>query len=133
MNNENKCSRTYLVTSFQGGIGKTFVASEVAKAIHDKTGKKVALIELNLLRPSTLVEGLEKEIGNKLSFFDFYTSNWGIITAKDLDERFYLNSGVYYIPFCGNRSDETLRPCFNFNESDIIDSLTYFLRILEDA
>ena len=73
MKKENKCSRTFLVTSFQGGIGKTFVASELAKAIHDKTGKNVALIELNLLRPSSLVESLDKEMGNKLDLFDYYT------------------------------------------------------------
>ena len=92
MKKENKCSRTFLVTSFQGGIGKTFVASELAKAIHDKTGKNVALIELNLLRPSSLVESLDKEMGNKLDLFDYYTSNWGIYNENDLEKPVFGSS-----------------------------------------
>ena len=132
MKKENKCSRTFLVTSFQGGIGKTFVASELAKAIHDKTGKNVALIELNLLRPSSLVESLDKEIGNKLDLFDYYTSNWAIYKEGDLEKLFYLKDGIYYIPFSGIRKTETLRPCFNFNESDITDSFSALLKLIEE-
>ncbi|MBQ3643588.1 MAG: Flp pilus assembly complex ATPase component TadA [Candidatus Riflebacteria bacterium] len=132
MKKENKCSRTFLVTSFQGGIGKTFVATELAKAIHDKTGKSVALIELNLLRPSSLVESLDKEISNKMCLFDYYTSNWGIYKNNDLDRLFYFKDGIYYIPFSGIRKSETLRPCFNFNESDITDSLSNLLKMVEE-
>ena len=131
MKKDNKCSRTFLVTSFQGGIGKTFVASELAKAIHDKTGKNVALIELNLLRPSSLVESLDKEISDKLDLFDFYTSNWGIYNENDLQKLFYFKDGIFYIPFSGIRKTETLRPCFNFNETDITDSLTALLKLIE--
>lgn len=132
MEKENKCSRTFLVTSFQGGIGKTFTACELAKAIHEKTGKNVALIELNLFKPSSLVETLDSDISSKLSFFDFFTSNWGILTYKDLEKKFYLKDGVYYIPFSGIRKNENLRPTFNFVENDITDSLTYFLKLIED-
>ena len=132
MEKENKCSRTFLVTSFQGGIGKTFTACELAKAIHEKTGKNVALIELNLFKPSALVEALDSEISSKLSFFDYFTSNWGILTYKDLEKKFYLKDGVYYIPFSGVRKNENLRPTFNFVETDITDSLTYFLKMIEE-
>ena len=132
MKKDKKSSRTFLVTSFQGGIGKTFVANELAKAIHDKTGKNVALIELNILKPSSLIESLEDEISSKYGLFDFYTSNWGIYKSNDLQKLFYFKDGIYYIPFSGVRKKETLRPCFNFNESDITDSFTYLLSLFEE-
>ena len=132
MKKDKKSSRIFLVTSFQGGIGKTFVAGELARSIHDKTGKNVALIELNMLRPSSLIESLEGDISSKFGLFDFYTSNWNIYNANDLDKLFYLKDGIYYIPFSGIRKTETLRPCFNFNESDITDSLSYLFNLIEE-
>ena len=131
MKKDKKCSRTFLVTSFQGGIGKTFVASELAKAIHDKTGKNVALIELNILKPSSLIESIEDDLSGKTCLFDFYSSNWGIYKEDDLKRIFYFKNGIYYIPFSGIHHSETLRPCFNFNEADITDSLSYLIDLID--
>ncbi len=132
MGKDNKCSRIFLVTSFQGGIGKTFIASELAKAIHNKTGKNVALIEFNMLKPSTLVESLEEDISSKNGLFDFYTSNWEIFKANDLPKIFYFKDGIYYIPFSGVHKSESLRPSFNFNEADITASLSKLLSLIEE-
>lgn len=124
-------ARTFLVTSFQGGIGKTFVASALAKELHKKTGKDVALLELNMLKPSTLVESLDDDVSLKSSFFDYYTGNWGAVGVNNLQNMFTYSDGIFYIPFSGVHKNETLRPCFNLNEGDITDSLTHFLKLME--
>lgn len=124
-------AKTFLVTSFQGGIGKTFAAYELAKAIHKKTGKKVALLEMNMLKPSTIAESLGEENPLKNSFFDFYIGNWSAVAYENLERMFTCYDGIFYIPFSGTRKNESLKPTFNLNESDVCDSLAHFIKLME--
>lgn len=132
MKTEHKPARTFLVTSFQGGIGKTFVSSGFAKALHKKTGRPVALLELNILKPSSVLEMIPEGVQLKNSFLDYYMGNWAALTARSLPGMFTAHEGVYYVPFCGARVDETLQPRFHMSESDMVDSLHHFIRLFEE-
>ena len=132
MKTEQKPARTFLFTSFQGGIGKTFVASGFARALRKKTGKLVGLLELNLLRPSTLLESSSVPLNIKTSFLDYYMGNWASLSVANLHSFFPLTDGVCYIPFCGSRLGETLQPRFNLCESDMLDSIEHLIRIFEE-
>lgn len=123
-------ARSFLFASFQGGIGKTFIASKFAHELHESTGKPVALFEFNTLRPSTIVENLPDGLKIQHNFLDYYTSNWPMMSAERVSKFFTSHHGVYYIPFCGHRKDATLQPKFNLSEEDLIDSLDYLIDLL---
>lgn len=127
-----KKARTFVVTSFQGGIGKTFIATGMATELHRKTGKPVALIEFNLLRPSTILDQLVDTVSIKSSFLEYYMGNWASISAGNLDSFFTSHQGIYYIPFCGNRAGETLQPRFHLSESELSDSLQHLIKVFEE-
>ena len=132
MTTSPKKARTFVVTSFQGGIGKTFVASAFAAALQKKTGKPVALVEFNLMRPSTILDELDEKTQIKTSFLEYYMGNWASLSAINLASMFTAHHGVYYIPFCGNRPGETLQPRFHLSESELSDSLNHLLKLFEE-
>lgn len=132
MTTSTKKARTFVVTSFQGGIGKTFIASGIASELHKKTGKPVALIEFNIMRPSSILDQLDENVPVLHSFLEYYMGNWGSLSAGNLSGTFTSHQGVYYIPFCGNRRGETLEPKFNLSEHDLTDSLQHLLKIFEE-
>lgn len=121
-----------MVTSFQGGIGKTFVASGLARELHKKTGKPVALLEFNFLKPSSIIEGISEEHSIKSSLLDYYMGNWASLTQQSLPKVFSCHNGIYYIPFCGTRPKETLKPRFHLSENDMVDSLNHLIKLFED-
>jgi pilus assembly protein CpaF len=129
MGTETKKAGIFLFTSFQGGIGKSFVASGFAQALQKKTGKPVALLELNMLRPATMLESFSEPVNIKNSFLDFYMGNWGALTEKNFASFFSSRAGVYYIPFCGQRHDMTLQPRFHLSETDLSPALNHFLEV----
>lgn len=132
MKTEQKPARSILVTSFQGGIGKSFVATGLAKALYKKTGKPVALLELNFLRPSSLQETLPDGKDIKNSFLDYYMGNWAALNKQSLSTLFYCRDGIYYIPFCVARPNESLQPRFNMSESDMVSALNHLIRLFEE-
>ncbi|MBU1108689.1 MAG: Flp pilus assembly complex ATPase component TadA [Candidatus Riflebacteria bacterium] len=132
MTTSQKKARTFVVTSFQGGIGKTFVAAALASALHKKTGKPVALIEFNLMRPSTILDQLGDSVQVKNSFLEYYMGNWASLSASNLANHFTTHQGVYYIPFCGNRPGETLQPRFHLSEGELSDSLRHLIGLFEE-
>ncbi|HPW58806.1 MAG TPA: ATPase, T2SS/T4P/T4SS family [Candidatus Rifleibacterium sp.] len=131
MKTEQKPARSFLVTSFQGGIGKTFVASGLARALHKKTGKPVALIEMNFLKPSSLRETIFESQEIKSSFLDYYMGNWAALSQKSLAKVFSAKDGVYFIPFSGARNKETLLPRFHLSENDMVPALGHLIRLFE--
>jgi len=132
MTTSQKKARTFVVTSFQGGIGKTFIASGFASSLQKKTGKPVALVEFNLMRPSTLLDQLDEKVQVKTSFLEYYMGNWASLSASNLASMFTSHQGVYYIPFCGNRPGETLQPRFHLSESELSESLQHLLKLFEE-
>ncbi|EKD82025.1 MAG: hypothetical protein ACD_39C01516G0001, partial [uncultured bacterium] len=132
MTTSQKKARTFVVTSFQGGIGKTFVASGFASALHKKTGKPVALVEFNLMRPSSILDQLDEAVQIKNSFLEYYMGNWASLSVANLASTFTAHQGIYYIPFCGNRPGETLQPRFHLSESELSDSLQHLIKLFED-
>lgn len=124
---EEKKAATFLFTSFQGGIGKTFIASAFARSLHRKTGRQVALVELNMLRPSGIIEGFTEPLSVKNSFLDYYTGNWASVNSESLSRLFTVKDGVYYIPFCGNRQEMTLQPGFHLSETDLEGALSHLI------
>ena len=132
MKTEQKPARTFLVTSFQGGIGKTFVASGLARSLHKKTGRPVALLEMNFLKPSSLRETIFEGQEIKSSFLDYYMGNWAALSQKSLPKVFAGKDGVYFIPFSGARNKETLLPRFHLSESDMVPALGHLIRTFED-
>ncbi len=130
MANNNQKASSFLFTSFQGGIGKTFVAYETAKAIAKKTGKQVALFEFNILKPSTIVEMLPSTERIKTSFLEYYMSNWMLSNAESIAKIFTEYDGIYYIPFSGNNDSASLLPSFRLSEEDLTEALTHLLELL---
>lgn len=123
---------TFLFTSFQGGIGKSFIAAGFARSLQKKTGKPVALVELNMLRPSAMLENFNEPLKIKHSFLDFYMGNWAALKSTSIPGFFTAKDGVYYIPFCDHRSDMTLEPRFHLNEGDLDGALTHFIQQFHD-
>ncbi len=121
-----------MVTSFQGGIGKTFVAAGLAKELHRKTGRPVACLELNFLKPSTMLESLPEDYTIKTSLLEYYMGNWAALNAQSLNRHFSSYNGVYYIPFCGTKAKETLKPRFHLSEDDMAESLNHLLKLFEE-
>ncbi len=132
MTTSQKKARTFVVTSFQGGIGKTFISSAIASELHKKTGRPVALIEFNIMRPSSILDQLDDKVPVLNSFLEYYMGNWASVSAESLAGTFTAHQGVYYIPFCGNRPGETLQPRFNLSEYELADSLQHLLKIFEE-
>lgn len=128
----NKKAGTFLVTSFQGGSGKTFATLELARKIHSKQGKPVAVIEMNIMRPSTLSSFIGDEITEKFTYLDYFKSNWGIFDVQTLKNKFYFSDGIYYIPFCGAEYNKTLKPGFQLNESDLFNSFNHLVKLMYD-
>ncbi len=132
MKTEQKTARVFLVTSFQGGIGKSFVAAGLASELQKKTGRPVAYLELNFLKPSSIVESFSDGFVIKNSLLEYYMGNWAALNAQTLNKYFSCHNGVYYIPFCGIRPKETLKPRFHLSEDDMVDSLNHLLKIFEE-
>ncbi|MGM0599795.1 MAG: ATPase, T2SS/T4P/T4SS family [Candidatus Rifleibacteriota bacterium] len=127
MGKAEKPATKFVFTSFQGGIGKSFIAYNFVKALKEKTGKPVALIEYNYLKPSLLCETIGEKTELKNSYLDFYMGNWVGMTPRSIKKFFSQIDGVFYIPFCGNNHGETLETRFNLNEHDLSESLNHFL------
>lgn len=125
---EQKTAKTFLFTSFQGGIGKSFVAAGFAEALQKKSGKPVALIEMNMLRPPAMLENFSEPLKVRRSFLDYYMGNWAALKAANIPDFFTSRDGVYYIPFCGSREDDTLEPRFHLSETDIEGALSHLLQ-----
>jgi pilus assembly protein CpaF len=127
MGKKAKTASSFIITSFQGGIGKSFVAQSLARKIKEKTGKPVAMLELNILKPSSICETFSEENIIKNSFLDFYTGNWLGMQPESVLKFFSEINGVQYIPFCGNHPRETLETRFHLNENDLIDAMHHLL------
>ena len=121
-----------MVTSFQGGIGKTFVASGLAKALQKKTGRPVAMVEMNFLKPSSLRETTFEGQEIRGSFLDYYMGNWAALRRDSLPRVFSEKEGVYYVPFSGARNKETLLPRFHLSENDMVPALGHLIRLFEE-
>ncbi len=121
-----------MVTSFQGGIGKTFVASGLARSLQKKTGRPVALLEMNFLKPSSLRETIFEGQEIKSSFLDYYMGNWAALRQQSLPKIFSEKDGVYFIPFSGARNKETLLPRFHLSENDMVPALSRLIRLFEE-
>ncbi len=128
MGKDINTASTFLITSFQGGIGKTFVALAFAQALREKTGKPVALVEYNFLKPSTICESCESEIEIRNSFLDFYSGNWAGMSFKSITRFFTEKDGVYLIPFSGNHRGQTLETRFHLNENDLNESVNHLIK-----
>ena len=133
MAKDNKTALTYVVTSFQGGIGKSFVALSFSQALREKTGKPVALIEYNFLKPSTLCESFDTELEIKNSFLDYYSGNWSGTSFKSIAGFFTEKDGVYLIPFSGNHRGQTLETRFHLNENDLNGSMQHLISMFESV
>lgn len=129
---KKKTARTFFITSFQGGIGKTFISAEFARALHKKTGRPVALVEFNMLRPSGIASLNGIDFSGKNTFLDYYKSNWAVLTGKALPRLFAHSNGVYYIPFSAVKDSESLQPGFQLNESDLSDAFNHFVSLIDE-
>ncbi|GAB4269684.1 MAG: hypothetical protein Kow0029_05860 [Candidatus Rifleibacteriota bacterium] len=123
---------SFVITSFQGGIGKSFIANSFAKSLREKTGKPIALIEYNFLRPSVLCENFGCEFPLKNSFLDYYTSNWAGMSQASIKKFFTEKDGIFYIPFCGNHVGETLATRFHLNEGELNESIHHLMKTFEE-
>lgn len=133
MGKDNNSASTFIITSFQGGIGKSFVALGFAQKLREKTGKPVALLEYNFLKPSSLVETFESEVEFKNGFLDFYTGNWAGMSFKAISKFFPEKDGLYLIPFSGNHHGQTLETRFHLNEFDLCDSLNHLIKAFKSV
>jgi pilus assembly protein CpaF len=131
MRKDKSCASNFVITSFQGGIGKSFISLAFAKALREKTGKPVALVEYNFLKPSVICETFSDEFSARNSYLDYYTGNWAGMTPKSLIRFFSEKDGIYYIPFCGNHQGQTLETRFHLNEHDLSESLHHFMKGFE--
>lgn len=131
MRKEKSFASKFVITSFQGGIGKSFIAMSFAKQLREKTGKPVALLEYNLLKPSAICEYYSGKLPLKNSFLDFYTSNWAGMSPNSIANFFTEKDGIYYVPFCGNHSGQTLQTRFHLNESDLNESILHFMKAFD--
>ncbi len=122
-------AKTFVFTSFQGGIGKSFAANSFAKSLQKKTGNPVAIIELNMLVPSSICEALGDKVKIEHSLLDYYMGNWAALKPEDLDTFFYNKEGIFYIPFCGNREKETLQTKFSLNESELSSAVSWLIKV----
>ena len=111
-------AKVFVFTSFQGGIGKSFASEGFAKTLREKTGKPVALIEMNFLVPSSICDYHSEELEIENSLLDYYMGNWAAVTESSLETYFASKNGIYYIPFCGNRPKETLQPKFSISQTE---------------
>lgn len=131
MRNNNNCASTFVVTSFQGGIGKSFVALGFAQKLREKTGKPVALLEYNFLKPSTICETFDSDVEMKNSFLDFYSGNWAGMSFKAITKFFAEKDGLYLIPFSGNHHGQTLETRFHLNENDLSEPLNHLIKAFQ--
>ncbi|NCB47827.1 hypothetical protein EOM81_12550, partial [bacterium] len=129
---KKKTARTFFITSFQGGIGKTFISAEFAQALHKKTGRPVALVEFNMLRPSGIAALSGIDFSSKNSFLDYYKSNWAVLTSKAFPRLFAYSDGIYYIPFSATKDSESLQPGFQLNENDLSDAFNHFVSLIDE-
>lgn len=131
MRNDKNSASTFVITSFQGGVGKSFIALSFAQKLRQKTGKPVALLEYNFLKPSLLCESFDTEAEIKNSFLDFYSGNWAGMSFKAISKFFAEKDGLYLIPFSGNHPGQTLETRFHLNENDLCDSLHHLISAFE--
>lgn len=129
---KNKAARIFFVTSFQGGVGKTFVAHEFAKTLRKKTEKPVVYVELNILSVSGIAELSGVDFSNRNSYLDYYKSNWAMLNSSAFTRYFAHRDGIYYVPFSVARAGESLQPRFQLSESDLIQPFNHLVKIIDE-
>lgn len=129
---KKKAARIFFVTSFQGGVGKTFVAHEFAKTLRKKTEKPVIYVELNILSVSGIAELSGVDFSKSNSFLDYYKSNWAMVTSSMFTRFFAHRDGIYYVPFSIAKGTESLQPGFQLNESDLIQPFNHLVKIIDE-